>query len=188
MAPEKDVKAAHPCTKSPPGDPLDLIEAAHQLHAQICDALEIIADGLPDDVDYRLALKTADTLRTELPLHHRDEEDGLFPLLRERAKRKDNVGEILSRLTEEHQTDEGFAEELGECLDILGRGEKVGNPDMVGYMLRGFFEGYRRHLHWENTLLLPLARKRLKEDDLAELQKIFAANRRAFNINYTLYQ
>jgi hypothetical protein len=49
---------------------------------------------------------------------------------------------------------------------------------MLGYMLRGFFERYRRHVHWENTLVMPLARLRLTADDLTTLQAQMSENRR----------
>jgi hypothetical protein len=41
---------------------------------------------------------------------------------------------------------------------------------MLGYMLRGFFEQQRRHIEWENRVLLPLARRTLTKADLVELQ------------------
>ena len=162
-------------------NPLDAIEATHRIHARICDCLEAIADGLPDDVDRRLASCIASSLRYELPLHHRDEDEGLFPLLEMRAVPQDNVTVILERLTQEHSKDEGFADELNDVLNALGRGEPVNNPEMVGYMLRGFFETYRRHLHWEDVLVLPLARQRLTDDDLDKLKKIFVHNRAEFS-------
>ena len=163
-----------------PQNPVDVIAAAHHVHAQICDQLEAIADGLPDEVNSRLAANAAASLRYELPLHHLDEEQGLFPLLEKRAKPRDNITEILQPLVREHASDEGFAEELAEVLCEIGRGERVENPNMVGYMLRGFFENYRRHLCWENTLVLPLARSRLTPDDLAALNEIFRRNRADF--------
>ena len=45
-------------------------------------------------------------------------------------------------------------------------------------MLRGFFERYRRHVQWENTLVMPLARLRLTRDDLDTLQAQMNENRR----------
>jgi hypothetical protein len=48
---------------------------------------------------------------------------------------------------------------------------------MLGYMLRGFFERYRRHVHWENTLIMPLARLRLSDIDLASLNAQMETNR-----------
>ena len=64
---------------------LDLIEHEHHIQAQICDSLEQIADDLPDGADKRLCAQVASALREELPLHHRDEECGLFPLIERRA-------------------------------------------------------------------------------------------------------
>ena len=58
-----------------------------------------------------------------------------------------------------------------ESLEALGKGQGVTNPNMVGYMLRGFFESYRRHLHWENAIVVPLARARLTREDIEELER-----------------
>jgi len=156
---------------------LDLIEHEHRIQAQLCDALERIADGLPDDVDRRLCAHVADSLKFEIPLHHRDEECGLFPLIEKRALASDNIHDILARLALEHATDESFASELLESLETLARGETVRNPDMVGYMLRSFFESYRRHIHWENAVVIPLARARLTDGDVDELADAMTRHR-----------
>jgi len=156
---------------------LDLIEHEHHIQAQICDSLEQIADALPDSVDRRLCDQVADALRHELPLHHRDEECGLFPLIEKRAQPDDNIHDILARLALEHATDESFAAELLESLDSLSRGLRLNNPNMVGYMLRSFFESYRRHIHWENAVVLPLARARLTEQDIIRLEEVMNSNR-----------
>lgn len=158
-------------------NPLDVIASAHQLQEQLCDALERIADGLPDEADRRLCAQSAATLSDDIPLHHRDEEEGLFPLLRQRALPEDQIGETLDRLASEHAADTDFATEIAEALEGLARGEKHSNPDMVGYMLRGFFERYRRHVRWENALIMPVARARLGSDDLEALSQIMARNR-----------
>ncbi len=150
-------------------DPIDLLVRSHAFHAQLCDLLEQIADSLPDDADPLQCRHAVRTLKEELPLHHRDEEDGLFPLLELRAQVDDNVTEHLAQLSLEHATDESFADELTEELEGLSLGRRPSNPNMLGYMLRGFFESYRRHLHWENTVVLPLARKRLTDQDLTVL-------------------
>ncbi len=159
-------------------NPVDVIAHAHAHQMQICDAMERIADGLPDDVDRRLCAQVAASLQFDLPLHHHDEETGLFPLLRERARPEDGLDEILARLESEHDTDGDFAAEIAEALDQLGQGTRHSNPDMLGYMLRGFFERYRRHVYWENTLVLPIARLRLSPDDLELLSIRMDMNRR----------
>ena len=48
---------------------------------------------------------------------------------------------------------------------------------MVGYMLRGFFEAYRRHIEWENRVVLPLASNKLDADALKKLAKVMIKNR-----------
>lgn len=159
-------------------NPLDMIASAHALQVQMCDAMERIADGLPDEVDRRLCAQVAACLQFDLPLHHHDEEEGLFPLLRQRAKPEDGLDQVLERLASEHSSDNDFASEIAEALDILGQGGRPANPEMLGYMLRGFFERYRRHVHWENQLVMPLARLRLDREDLAALQSVMNENRR----------
>ena len=159
-------------------NPLDLIAHAHAHQMQMCDAMERIADGLPDEVDRRLCAEVASCLLFDLPLHHHDEETALFPLLRRRSLAEDGLGPILDRLASEHSADTDFASEIAEALDTLGQGSRARNPDMLGYMLRGFFERYRRHVHWENTLVMPLARLRLTADDLKGLAAIMDENRR----------
>jgi hemerythrin-like domain-containing protein len=160
-------------------NPLDVLAQEHRFQAEVCNGLERIADGLPDEADRRLCQRIISCLRYDLPLHHRDEEEGLFPLLRRRAAPGDSIHGVLDHLERDHSTDEGFSEEVIESLELLARGEKLANPDMVGYMLRGFFEGYRRHIHWEETLVIPFARQVLTEEDRAVLAACMSLNRLA---------
>ncbi len=162
----------------PLGNPIDDIERAHGRQARLCDELEQIADTLPDQVDPALCDTVTQILLTELPLHRRDEEQALFPLLEKRALPEDNVESHLSQLCVEHATDEGVAAELLELLPSLTDGERLHEPNMFGYMLRSFFECYRRHLIWEQNLILPLARKRLGRVDLVTLAKLMVDHRR----------
>ncbi len=156
---------------------LDHIERMHRMQLLLCDALERIADGLPQDVDRRLCQQAMDALRNDIPLHHLDEERGLFPLIERRAEPHDNIQRILAKLSLEHRTDAGYSADLIESLETLSEGRKLGNPDMVGYMLRGFFESYRRHIQWEDTVVLPIARARLTDTDLEDLGRTMARHR-----------
>ena len=159
-------------------NPLDMIANAHAVKVEMCDLMERIADGLPDEVDRRLCAQVAACLAFDLPLHHHDEEFALFPLLKTRALPEDRLDTILERLAAEHSSDNDFASEIAEALETLGEGGRPGNPEMLGYMLRGFFERYRRHVQWENTLVMPLARLRLTPEDLDQLQAKLNENRR----------
>ena len=77
-------------------------------------------------------------LQFDLPGHHEDEENGLFPMLASRALPEDGIEDILEQLKIEHAADESFATELIDQLETMARGERPENPDMLGYMLRGF--------------------------------------------------
>ena len=160
--------------KTVPGDPLDLMLVEHGLHQDLCDLLEEIADSLPNRVDAKKARQAANALKNDLPLHHRIEEEALFPLLVKYADDEDNVDEIVARLNDEHVVDESFAEELVEILETLAQGKSLEDANMFGYMLRGFFENYRRHIMWENSVVLPLARRRFPADGLRKLSSLIA--------------
>ena len=162
---------------TPRSNPLDLIESTHRMQLLLCDTLEKIADGLPLCVDGNLCRQAIETLRVDFPLHHLDEEKGLFPLIERRAAPADHLDRILDRLAQEHKKDEGYSAELIESLELLSQGKRPANPDMVGYMLRGFFESYRRHIQWEDAVVMPLARERLTKEDLDDLERIMAQHR-----------
>ena len=127
--------------------PLDLIVHEHLLQARLCDLLEQIADCLPDNVSVPTAQAAVSAIN-ELNRHHKHEEKCLFPLLLKRAKPQDNIVPILDHLEKEHAADESLASEMHESLEILAAGKRPENPNMLGYMLRGFFESYRRHINW----------------------------------------
>jgi len=159
-------------------NPLDVIRYEHELQNRMCDALERIADGLPDIVDRNLVTAILPMVQHDLVIHVLDEEDGLFPLMQERVVPEDNFDAVLDTLCLEHAADQGFAEELVDELELLKARGRPANPDMLGYMLRGFFEAQRRHLAWENAVVLPLAHARLTVLDLKSLARVMLDNRK----------
>ena len=146
-------------------DPIALLERDHERHRLVCDRLEEIADALPEIADPKLCADVARFLRNDLLLHHRDEEAGLFSILRTKADLDPTLRACLELLTNEHVSDESVAEELLEILDQMATGTRVRNPDMAGYVLRNFFESYRRHIEWENRMLFAAARGLLSAAD-----------------------
>lgn len=156
-------------------DALELIEADHSFQLEFCDMLEAIADALPDNIDRVAASMAVTVLTTNLPRHMAFEEEVLFPILRRRATGDDDLSRVLDQLAVEHATDAGFASEIAEELEILATCGRAGNPQTLGYMLRGFFMTQRRHIEWENVTLLPRARTVLIPDDLALLARAIAS-------------
>ena len=152
-----------------PADPLKRIMREHALQLGLCDALELIADGLPDSVDRRLVREVTGILEHGLRQHFKAEEEVLFPLLRRRGTADQALLAALDQLEKEHTRDEDVCAELLEELHDLAARGRARNADMLGYMLRGFFEGQRRHIAWENSVVIPAARRLLGEADLDEL-------------------
>lgn len=120
-----------------------------------CTALEEIADTLPDDIDPQRCLHLAMSLVPLIHAAHRFEEDVLFDALKMSGKQDEQLEHIFERLHGEHYEDESFAEEVTECLREIASGAKL-NFEKAGYMMRGFFEGLRRHIAFERDHLLPM--------------------------------
>lgn len=138
-----------------------LLESCHRIwhqQRQVCDALEMIADSLPDNVDRGLCLQTARMLPTLIAGAHELEETSLFTALESADMGDFDPQPTLNRLRVEHAGDECFAEELAEVLMSLGRGAPTHSAEATGYMLRGFFEALRRHIAIEEELASLLRR------------------------------
>lgn len=116
----------------------------------LCDRLEAIADSLPERLDRQQCLYVARMISPLIKQAHAAEEMLLFP--RVAAARVDG-GEVIETLRLEHIEDECFAEEVQYELLQMGEGRPVLAPETTGYMLRGFFEGVRRHIRHEVELL-----------------------------------
>lgn len=158
-----------PCRGERQPDPIDLIAWDHELQLELCDLLESIADGLPAVTSASVTRVAAATLRGGFKAHMQFEERELFPMLRRRGATRPWLCRALDQLSQEHEADEDFCQEVAEALEGLSIDRGTSNPDMIGYMLRGFFLSQRRHLEWENTVVLPEARELLTDDDLDSL-------------------
>ena len=130
----------------------------HHINVQhnLCTALESIADALPEDVRNDDCLALA---RSVYPVIHRShvfEEDVLFPALKTRFGGDPELDETLDRLHGEHWEDEAFAEEVHHELTAFAADRSAVSVDKLGYMLRGFFTGLRRHIAFEREHILPM--------------------------------
>ncbi|MCM2474891.1 hemerythrin domain-containing protein [Rhizobium sp. CG5] len=141
------------------GRSLAWLNRAHDEQLSLCRELEEIADSLPGSIDRQKCIYAAKALGPLIRGIHHYEENVLFPWLEGRIAKSQPLADTLSRLKFEHCEDECFAEELTDALLKLGSGEPV-NMEAVGYMLRGFFEGMRRHIAFEREHLL----KEIPED------------------------
>jgi hemerythrin-like domain-containing protein len=160
--------------------PLRHLRHEHDIQRELCRTLERIADALPDDVDHAAARSSARLLEIGFRAHVHFEDQHLYPMVRERACRDARLLGVLDQLQAEHERDESFALEIVDELTQLAQTGRTSNPNMLGYMLRGFFEGQRRQLEWEDTLVLPMAEVVLHRADIDALADWLDRNGTAF--------
>lgn len=162
----------------PRQDPIALLEKDQDEFLRLCVALEEIADALPGNVDFAKAEAAMLLLRDGFASHVSVQEELLFPLIRRRSAASDNIGAVLGQFEYEHAVDLGLAVEVAEALSALIDRRGAANPEMLGYLLRCFFEGYRRHAAWERHVLYPICRHRLTAEDGVELSLRLASTPR----------
>lgn len=121
----------------------------------LCAALEDIADSLPHDVNKQKCMLAAQSIPAIVKAAHEFEERFLYPSLKTREPTPVSLPLNLERLCAEHCEDESFGDEVADALQELAEGQ-LQNVDKLSYMLRGFFEGMRRHIAFEQEHLLPL--------------------------------
>lgn len=155
-------------------DPLDALRDDHLRQREGCAGLERIAErGQASAAALGFALSVVGRGRTA---HLRDEEEGLFPLLRRRAEPEDEVERLLSRLEAEHLAiARGLDAVRAALLALRGGAESLSREARA--VLREHADAKRRHLILENAVLLPLARLRLTAQDRAGLRAGMAARR-----------
>ena len=157
-------------------EPLDFLFADHYRQRVLCDRLRRIASH-PPGPRRRAAIREALAfLERDLPLHHRDEESDLFPLLRRRCLPGDNLLDMLEILSAEHAADELAAAGIAGHLRLL-LADPAADRAGLAAAVELFAATQQRHLIWENVVVLPLARRRLKPADLARMGRMMAERR-----------
>lgn len=130
-------------------------ELEHHMQAQLalCDELEGIADSLPNEISTYHCLLAAQRIYPIIKSAHIFEETKLFPVIEDSDML--NVSATMDRLHGEHWADEEYSHELSESLKDFVAG-RDNNSEKLGYMLRGFFEGLRRHIAFEREFVAPI--------------------------------
>ncbi len=145
--------------------PLEAMRETHFLQRQICTDMEVLA--ATETPRPALALAILVNLCRDLPRHHADEEAGLFPVLRKRARPEDEIEALLDRLVAEHAALPVALAGLLAALDCMVDGALPAPEDRDA--LRALAQAERRHMTFENAVVLPLAAARLMAADRAAL-------------------
>jgi len=132
------------------------VENNHLALLALCDHLEKLADGLPAAVDRQDCLIMSRALGPMVQRVQDFEETEAFPALLSWSALHEEMAETIDRLKIEHQLDLGYAEDVQDMLHGLGEGRPTISADAAGFMLRGFFESVRRHVAFEQQMIVPL--------------------------------
>lgn len=159
-------------------EPIEFIFADHFRQRSLCATLDgMIAEPKSPTIRKR-ARAALRYLQKELPFHIADEEQSLFPLLARRAQRDDALDNLLALLSEEHDRDRDMAKALMAALRQVITGRLSPTSGTFSSAALAFSETQRRHLSWENTMILPLARRLLTAEDMMTLGHEMAERRR----------
>ena len=126
---------------------------------RLCAALEKIADGLPGTGHQARTGKVLAFLDKVFARHVFLHEKCLFPLIRSLEEKNEPIELMLRELEFEHSADRGLIVEILSAY--MGRDSRNAGLEALGYLLRSFFENYRRHSAWERTTLYPIVRTHL---------------------------
>jgi len=140
---------------------LALLERDQMRLLRLCAALEKIADELPAAGRCHKTARILAFLDKAFARHVFLHEKCLFPLIRSLEERKERVEPVLHQLEFEHAADHGLVVEIASAFVQACATQVRSEAQALGYLLRAFFENYRRHCVWERAVLYPIARKLL---------------------------
>jgi hemerythrin-like domain-containing protein len=154
---------------------LQVIRDEHSAVSAVLRSMLQMIERNPDDEPARFF----DVLRAmlfyidEFPerRHHPKETDLLFPKI---ARVAPEMEEVIRRLDEDHVSGEARVRELQHLLlawELLGDSRRTPFQQAA----RGYVEFYLSHMRVEETELLPVAQKLLRESDWKELNQAFQA-------------
>ena len=157
--------------------PLEVLEACHGRIAKQCDTLDKLLAHLPvhgADAQARQAARAVLTyFDTAAVPHHADEERNLFPLLE--AANAPGACDLVETLTLEHDAHALLWRRLRPQLVQIAGGHAAVLDEALA---RRFVAMNRAHLEFENTHVLPLARRVLSTADIERLGRAMAARRK----------
>ena len=158
--------------------PLEFLLAEHYRLRAALTQLDWLARGNVGEARRRLAKALLRYFTEDYPLHVADEEADFFPLLHQCGAGDAAFSASLETLAGEHRADVAqLAQVVAGLRDLAAAAPRDAIPPTFAAEARAYTEALRRHIAWENAVLLPAARERLSAPDLRRLAQKFAARR-----------
>jgi hemerythrin-like domain-containing protein len=148
-------------------DPIGLLRACHEKMLAHLDLLE----GLVASPDTASAQQVVRYFTSSAPLHHRDEEEDLFPRLNRQSIK---IAELIYSLKKDHEQLDRLWSELAPVLRQL---PADGLESTFIEQVHAFCKLCREHIQRENREFLPLAAGSLSQQELGAVGEAMAARR-----------
>jgi hemerythrin-like domain-containing protein len=148
-------------------DPIGLLRACHDKMLAHCALLE----QLLDTPDASTAQQVVRYFSTSATLHHRDEEEDLFPLINRQSMK---IAELVHQLRKQHEQLDQLWTAMAPVLRSL---PKDGFDAQFRARASEFCALSREHIQRENREFLPLAASSLSRQQLGVIGEKMAARR-----------
>lgn len=155
--------------------PLEYILADHVRQRSICAALQEFADQA--EAPRLEADKVCAFLGHDRLIHHADEDQDLFPILRRRMRPEDNLGPVLDRLSDDHRRSDLIAADIVAALSVTPASDPLPIRPATARAMRRYVADEQRHLAIENGVVMVIAAIRLAPRDLRAISGKMKARR-----------
>ncbi|MGB5178065.1 MAG: hemerythrin domain-containing protein [Gammaproteobacteria bacterium] len=153
-------------------DPIGLLRACHEKMLAHCELLSTLVDKDSLDAAAREAARSISRYFSQsAALHHRDEEEDLFPRLNRQSLK---IAELIHTLKKEHATLDALWDSMAPELK---QPPEAGFSSAFKQAAQEFGTLYRQHIARENRELLPLASNSLSHQELAVIGESMAKRR-----------
>jgi hemerythrin-like domain-containing protein len=178
---EHKMKADNVLVKPGPSfdEPIEILKACHERVAAKCATLEKLVAHLPsagaDTQAQQAAVSIMRYFDKAAPHHHADEEQDLFPMLIEAARRRHSPAvEQIASLLDDHRSLEATWAQLRAVLVDIADGKA---RPLERALVDEFVGTYRAHMAVEEGQIFPLAEACLNRDQFAVLSASMVARR-----------
>lgn len=155
-------------------EPLEFIFADHFRQRFVCSLIRQIAEGRGVSGDE--ATEIGNFLTHDLPLHHIDEEQDLFPALLKSARPEDDIKQTIARLRDDHTIGNEESARVRKILSEFSVGSSVRSKSAIR-ILKIYAQSENKHLAIENSVVLPIARVRLSKRQLQSMSNSMKSRR-----------
>jgi hemerythrin-like domain-containing protein len=155
-------------------EPLEYIFADHFRQRFVCSLVRQIAEGR--QVTGSEAAELGHFVVRDLPLHHADEEQDLFPALLKSARPEDDIKQTIARLNDDHTVSHAESARVRTILSDFADGAPKRSQNAIR-LLKLYAQSENKHLAIENSVILPIARVRLSKRQLKEMSNSMKSRR-----------